>query len=86
MFPKKVKGETGKVQVPGLKDLPHTMQSNFRNMFIRHIMKLVFSDTSPWSNPSLLDYQHEFDTVYVSLRYCLDAEDAVVCSVVTSYH
>jgi hypothetical protein len=43
-FSRKHKDEAGRVQVPGLKDLPYSIQSNFRNTFIRHIMKLVFSD------------------------------------------
>ena len=40
-FPRKHKDEFGKLQVPGLKDLPPILQPNFRNTFIRHIMKLV---------------------------------------------
>ena len=80
-FPRKFKGEKGKVQVPGLKDLPHGIQSNFRNMFIHHIMKLVFSDPSPWNNPSILVYQHEFDLIYSPLQYRLHIDEAVVVPV-----
>jgi len=54
------------------------MQSTFRNAFIRHIMKLVFSGTSPWSNPNLSVYQHEFDIIYSPFRYHLHGDDAVV--------
>ena len=69
------------MQIPGLKDLPFNIQSNFRNMFIRHIMKLVFSDTSPWSNPILSVYQHEFNKVYSHLQYRLHSDDVVVIPV-----
>lgn len=77
-FPRKYKDDAGKTQVPGLKDLPHGIQSNFRNTFIHHIMKLVFSGTSPWSNPSLSVYQHEFGVIYSSFQYRLHGDDAVV--------
>ena len=81
-FPRRSKdSETGKVQLPGLKDLPHSIQSNFCNTFIRHIMKLVFSDTSPWGNPSLSVSQHEFNLIYSPLQYRLHADDAVVIPV-----
>ena len=86
VFQRKYKDETGKVQIPGLKDLPDDFQPNFRNAFIRHIMKLVFSDVSPWSNPSLSVYQHEFDIVYSPLRYRLHGDDAVVLLVSISMH
>ena len=49
-----------------MKDLPHGLQSSFRNTFVRRIVKLVFSGISPWSNPSLPFLQHEFDLVYAS--------------------
>jgi len=78
VFQRKYKDETGKVQVPGLRDLPQSIQSNFRNTFIRHIMKLVFSGVSPWSNPSLSVYQDEFNIVYSPLQYHLHTDDAVV--------
>ena len=77
-FVRKYKDEDGKVQIPGLKDLLFNIQPNFHNMFICHIMKLVFSDTSPWSNPVLSVYQHEFNQVYSHLQYCLHSDDAVV--------
>ena len=44
-------------------------------------MKLVFSGTSPWSNPSLTVYQHEFNQVYSLLQYRLHGDDAVVMPV-----
>ena len=77
-FQRKFKNKLGITKAPGLKDLPHNIQSNFRNTFIRHIMKLVFSDGLPWSNPNLLVYQHEFDTVYFPLQYSLHGDDAVI--------
>jgi hypothetical protein len=81
ILPRKYKDEAGKVQIPGLKDLPPSIQSKFRNTFIRHIIKLIFSDTSPWSNPSLSVYQQEFDYVYSPLRYRLHVDDAAVIPV-----
>jgi len=77
-LPRKYKDEAGKTQVPGQKDLPQSIQLNFRNTFIRHIMKLVFSGASPWNNPNLSVYQYEFDVIYPPLRYRLHADDAVV--------
>ena len=85
-FPRKYKDETGKTQVPGLKDLPIGIQSNFCNTFIHHIMKLVFSGTSPWSNPSLSVYQQEFNLIYSPLQYHLYAEDTAVLPVTISNH
>ena len=69
-------------QVPGLKDLPPSIQPNFHNAFIHHIMKLVFSATLPWSNPSLSAYQDKFNKVYSFLRYRLHGDDAVVMPVI----
>lgn len=71
--------------MPGLRDLPHGIQSDFRNTFIRHIMKLIFSNTLPWNNPSLSVCQQEFNLVYsTSPRYCLHMDDAVVIPVTIS--
>jgi len=84
-FQRKYKDKTSKTQAPGLRDLPPSIQSNFHNIFIRHIMKLVFSSTLPWNNPSLSVYQQEFDLVYsTSPQYCLHADDAVVILVTIS--
>ena len=80
-FTRKFKDELGKTQAPGLKDLPYNIQSNFRNMFIRHIMKLVFSDVLPWNNPSLSVYQREFNIIYSPLQYHLHGDDAVTLPV-----
>ena len=83
-LPRKYKDESGKYQVPGLKDLPPLIQPNFRNAFIRHIMKLVFSGTSPWSNPSVSIYQQEFNTIYPDHPFRTHADDAVVLPVCVS--
>lgn len=64
-----------------MKDLPHGLQPSFRNTFIRHIIKLVFSDILPWNNPSLPVLQCEFDLVYAPLRYQLHADDTAVIPV-----
>ena len=85
-FERKTKGEAGEVQVPGLNDLPECIRSNFCNMFIHHIIKLIFSDMSPWSNLSLSVYQHEFNLIYPLLRYRLHADDAVVIPVTVSIY
>ena len=83
-FLRKHKDNTGKFQIPGLKDLPPNIQPNFHNVFIRHIMKLVFSGTSPWSNPSVSVYQQEFNTIYPDHPFCLHGNDAVVLPVCIS--
>ena len=77
-FPRKHKDEAGKTQVSGLKDLLLTIQTNFCNTFICCIMGLVFSDKSPWNNPSLSVYQHKFSLVYPNLWYSLHLDDTVV--------
>ena len=77
-FERKYKDDAGKYHFPGVKDLPYAMQPHFRNTFIRHIMKIVFSGMSPWSNPTLPVYQQEFNQVYPQLAYHLHSDDAVV--------
>jgi hypothetical protein len=44
-------------------------------------MKITFSGPSPWNNPSLPVYQHEFNLIYLPLQYLLHADDAVVSPV-----
>lgn len=80
-LPRKYKDDAGKFQVPGLRDLPPHIQSDFRNTFIRHIMKLTFSGTSPWTGPTLPVYQQEFAAIYPDLPYEIHAHDAVVLPV-----
>ena len=70
--------KTGRAVIPGLKDLPADMQSSFRKTFIRHIMKLVFSSSLLWNNPTLSVYQEEFDHIYSPLHSLLHTDDAVV--------
>lgn len=82
-IPRKSKDDAGKIQAPGLKDLPPAIQLNFRNSFIRHMMKLTFSGILPWKNPSLSVYQEEFNTIYPIFSYRLHADDAVVFPVST---
>lgn len=77
-FPRRSKDEAGRVQFPGLRDLPPNIQHDFRNTFIRHMMKVTFSGTFPWSNPSLDVYQEEFNAVYPGIPSLLHADDAVV--------
>ena len=83
-LPRRYRDEDGKFQVPGLKDLPHGIQSRFRDTFIRHIMKLIFAGTSPWSNPTLAIYQREFAAIYPDLPYEIHADDALVLPVSVS--
>jgi hypothetical protein len=83
---KKFKDDTGKVQAPGQKDLPFNLSVGFRDTFIRHIIKLVLSGRSPWSNPLLPIYQQEFSVVYPGSPYHLQANDAVIHPVSISCH
>lgn len=81
-LPRKHKDEaTGKTHVPGLKDLPLGMQSNFRNTFIHRIMKLTLSGDQPWNNPTVAVYQKEFNNIYPQFQYQLCADDAVILPV-----
>jgi hypothetical protein len=79
-FPRRYKDEASKTQVPGLKDLPPNIHPNFRNTFIRHMMKITFSGMLPWSNPTVPVYQQEFNAVYPNLPYHLHGDDAVILS------
>ncbi|KAF9781703.1 hypothetical protein BJ322DRAFT_1023073 [Thelephora terrestris] len=74
----KYKDEEGNFQTPGLKDLPFDIHNNFRDKFIRHIMELVCAGVTPWTNPLVPAYQHEFNLIYPGYHYRLHAKDTVV--------
>ncbi|KAF9783793.1 hypothetical protein BJ322DRAFT_1109639 [Thelephora terrestris] len=76
-LPRRHKDGKGKLQIPGQGALPHGIKIEFRNTFIRHIMRLVCSDTTPWTNPLLPFYQQEFAAIYPGLPYQIHANDAV---------
>ena len=83
-LPRRYRDKDGKFQVPGLKDLPHNIQSRFWDTFIQHIMKLIFTGTSPWSNPTLAVYQQEFAAIYPDLPYEIHADDVLILPVSVS--
>ena len=49
---------------PGIKDLPAHIRTDFRNTFIRVVIREVFSSDQPWSNPDLPMLQLAYDKVY----------------------
>jgi len=63
---------------PGVKDLPPHIRTNFRNIFIRVIMRSVFNSEEPWVNPSLASLQLLYDKVYEAYPARLRCNDAVV--------
>jgi hypothetical protein len=85
-FPRRYRDEGGNLHTPGVNDLPHGIKINFRNTFIRHIMRLVLSGTEPWTNPKLPLYQQEFAAIYPGVPYQIHANDAVRLSVSISSH
>ncbi|KAF9787362.1 hypothetical protein BJ322DRAFT_1017299 [Thelephora terrestris] len=80
-MPRRFRDEAGNLQTPGLKDLPFDLKLEFRNIFIRHIMKIVFYDKLPWSNPLCPVYQKEFSIIYPDLPFQIHPDDAVVLPV-----
>ena len=67
---------------PGVRDLPPAIQQTFRNLFIRRMMKTVFSSALPWGTPHLDVYQHEFGLAYPHLAYQLHTDDAALLPVI----
>jgi len=50
--------------LPGIKDLPDHIRPNFRNEFIRSVVKQVANSQSPWTNPDVNALQAIYQTVY----------------------
>lgn len=62
---------------PGIKDLPPHIRMNFRNTFIRIIIRNVFNSEQPWVNPNLESLQLAYDKVYPAYPARLRCNDAV---------
>jgi hypothetical protein len=62
---------------PGIKDLPTRIHTNFRNTFIRLIIRDVFTSTQPWVNPDLSMLQLAYDKIYPAYPAHLQSNDAV---------
>ena len=69
----------------GIQDLPAAIHDDFRNTFIRRIMKLVFSSDTPWVSPPIETLQQEFNAAFPTHRVRLHLDDAAVVPVSTPY-
>jgi len=78
--------ENGVECAVGIRDLPPAIRDDFRNDFIRRIMKLIFSSRTPWINPSIETLQQEFDAAFPTYHATLHHDDAVVVPVILPLH
>ena len=62
---------------PGIKDLPAHIHQNFRNEFIRFVIKQVANSQSPWINPDVNTLQAMYQLVYLVFPARLRHSDAV---------
>jgi hypothetical protein len=62
---------------PGIKDLPAHIRQNFRNEFIRFVIKQVANSKLPWANPDLEALQAMYQVVYPVFPARLRHSDAV---------
>ena len=62
---------------PGIKDLPAHIHQNFRNEFIRFVIKQVANSKLPWANPDLEALQAMYQVVYPVFPARLRHSDAV---------
>ena len=62
---------------PGIKDLPAHIRQNFRNEFIRFVIKQVANSQSPWVNPDVNALQAMYQLVYPVFPARLRHSDAV---------
>lgn len=63
--------------LPGIKDLPEHIRKNFRNEFIRFVMKQVANLQSPWMNPDVDALQAMYQIVYPIFPARIRHSDAV---------
>jgi hypothetical protein len=68
---------TAKRVYPGIKDLPPHVRTNFRNRFIRYVIRDIFNSEQPWANPDLPTIQHAYDQVYPAYPALIRHNDAV---------
>jgi len=69
----------------GIQDLPPAIRDDFRNGFIRRIMKLIFSSNTPWVNPSVESLQQEFNAAFPMYHATLHLNDAAAIPVSISH-
>ncbi|KAF9791047.1 hypothetical protein BJ322DRAFT_1104702 [Thelephora terrestris] len=69
---------------PGIKDLPSHIRMDFRNRFIRVIIRDIFNSERPWTNPDLETLQRVYDKVYPAYVARLRTNDAVFHPTITS--
>ena len=62
---------------PGIKDLPDHIRPNFRNEFIRFVIKRVANSESPWTNPDVPSIQAMYQLVYPAFPAQVRNSDAV---------
>ena len=62
---------------PGIKDLPPHIRTDFRNKFIRPLIRDVFNFEQPWANPKLLALRLAYDKIYLAYPARLRCNDAV---------
>lgn len=62
---------------PGIKDLPPHIRTDFRNMFIRPIIRNIFNSEKPWANPDLSMLQLAYDKTYPTYPAHLRSNDAI---------
>jgi hypothetical protein len=62
---------------PGIKELPPNIRQNFRNDFIRFILKKVANSQSPWVNPDVSSLQEAYDIVFPTFPAQVRHSDAV---------
>lgn len=71
---------------PGIKDLPPHIRTNFRNAFIRPVVRDVFNSEQPWANPDLAMLQLMHDRVYSVYPARVRYNDAIFHPVRSSLH
>jgi len=62
---------------PGVKDLPAHIHQNFRNEFIRFVIKHIANSELPWVNPDVDSFQTMFNIVYPTFRARIRHNDAI---------
>ena len=62
---------------PGIKNLPLHISPNFRNMFIRTVIKHVANSELPWVNPDVVSLQSIYQLVYPMFPARIWHSDAV---------
>ena len=70
---------------PGIKDLPAHIRQNFRNEFIRFVIKQVANSKLPWINPDVESLQATYQVVYPVFPARIRHSDAVyhpVCNAI----